>query len=81
MSKLILEIETVLEDLSESKLAQVLEYALGLAHFNEEVHKEKEEHLIETLGYNPADDLPDHEWEAMLRREQLARQIEELYEE
>jgi len=36
-----------------------------------------EDVLIKQLGYNPTSDLPDHEWEAMKKRNELSKTLEE----
>lgn len=73
-AKLIQEINSYLEHITTERLEKIRDYTLSLLHINDEKLNLKEEQSIEILGYNPTDHIPDWEWDAMLKRDQMSQE-------
>ena len=74
---LVLEIESILEELSVDNLEKIKSYALELSRIDYDDLDRRENDCIRIMGYNPTDTMEDHEWEHMLKRDKLSREREE----
>jgi len=76
-NSLIKKVEEAVANLSKEDLAKVRTYAEELLNVDHETLNMKEAQAIEICGFNPPKELPDDEWEAMLRRNEMSLLNEE----
>jgi len=65
-----------LRDLTTERLAKLADYALSLMDVDEEALQIAEQQAIEICGYNPTENISDHDWAVMQKRNEEALEKE-----
>lgn len=69
------ELRLLVESLSPEQQDRVYPMLVRWKEVDEE-QQLKEQQALEVAGYNVASELPDHEWEAMLKRNEMSLEKE-----
>ena len=65
----------LIESLTAAQQDKLYDYVVRFKEVDD-LQTLKEEQAIEVAGYNVASELPDHEWEAMLKRNEMSLEKE-----
>ena len=71
-------IQHAVERIEKDDLRKVLIYVNSLIEVDKVALQIKEDQAIEILGFNPSDTIPDHEWDAQLKRLAMSDEKEKL---
>jgi len=74
MSKKIL--KEKVQELRAEDVKKVLTYVNGLLEINHEDLNRREEECVKNLGYNPTSNMEAHEWDRMLKLNQMSLEKE-----